>query len=414
MDFSPQFWFLLICFLVLFGFFLNQWLDWLNTRSWKDEIPVEMKDYYSSEAYLKARRYKKENNRLSLSSSAFSIGILTTFLGMGFFGKLDMAIAVYNLPPFLHAALFFLILYIGMDLLGLPFALYATFNIEEKYGFNRTTVKTFVLDKIKGYLLTVALGGSLLWLAMLIIDYFQEGFWLWLWITISVILILMNMFYADLFLPLFNKLTPLEEGELRDGIEAYAKKVGYSLKNIYVIDGSKRSSKGNAFFSGMGPRKTIALYDTLIEKHEKDELVAILAHEVGHYKKNHIPVSMLLSVLQIGLMLFLFEQFIRIDNVALALGAESASFHIGIIGFGIVFSPLSTIIGIGMNMMSRKNEYEADAYAAETFSAEPLITGLKKLSADNLSNMYPHPYYVFVHYSHPPLLQRIKALRSDR
>ena len=226
--------------------------------------------------------------------------------------------------------------------------------------------------------------------------------------------LLINMFYADIILPLFNKLKSLEAGGLKSEIEAYAKKVGYGLKNIYVIDGSKRSTKANAFFSGLGPRKTIALYDTLIEKHSNDELVAILAHEVGHFKRKHILVTMLLASLQMGLMIFLFEQFIQIPEISKAFGANETTFHIGLIGFGIVLSPISTITGMLMSMLSRKNEYEADDFAKETYKAEPLIEGLKKLSVDNLANLHPHPLYVFVHYSHPPLLKRIANLRGNK
>ena len=238
----------------------------------------------------------------------------------------------------------------------------------------------------------------------------SDGFWIWLWIGLGGLMMLINMFYADVIVPIFNKLTPLEEGSLREKIENYSKKVGYSLKNIYIIDGSKRSTKANAFFSGLGPRKTIALYDTLIEKHTEPELVAVLAHEVGHYKKKHIFNSMLLTILQLGLMCFLLEMCIKNPMVSKALGGSGVVFHLGLLAFSILYSPVATLIGLFMNVLSRKNEYEADEYAKTTYDGEALQLALKKLSVDSLSNLYPHPWYVFMHYSHPPLLKRLEAL----
>ena len=223
-------------------------------------------------------------------------------------------------------------------------------------------------------------------------------------------MILINMFYADLIVPIFNKLTPLDDGELRNKIEKYSNDVGYLLKNIYVIDGSKRSTKANAFFSGFGPRKTIALYDTLIEKHTENELVAVLAHEVGHFKKKHIFSGLIMSIIQIGIISFFFELCLKLPEISLALGGLESSFHLGLVGFSIIFSPISILSGIIMNYNSRKNEFEADAYAKETFNGEDLSLALKKLSVDSLSNIYPHPLYVFFHYSHPPLIQRLRAL----
>ena len=413
MGFTTDIWLMIIVGLILFEFVFNKGLDYLNSANWSEEIPDEMKGYYDVEKYAKARAYHKENGRLSLISSIVSLILILFILFSGFFGQLDEYIALRFEDTFIRTGVFFLVLMVGMDLIALPFSLYKIFTIEEKYGFNKMTLKTFILDKIKSYLLAILIGGGILWVALFLIGYFQEGFWIWLWLFISVFMLLMNMLYADIILPLFNKLTPLEEGDLRSEISAYADKVGYSLKNIYVIDGSKRSTKANAFFSGMGPRKTIALYDTLIEKHTNEELVAILAHEVGHFKKKHIMTSMLISIFQVGLMVFLFEQFISIKEVSQALGANETSFHIGLIGFGFVYSPVSLIMGIFMSMLSRKNEFEADNYAKQTYKAEPLIEGLKKLSVDTLSNLHPHPAYVFIHYSHPPLLKRIARLRSD-
>ena len=296
--------------------------------------------------------------------------------------------------------------------LGMPFSYYSTFFIEEKYGFNKTTLKTFIVDKIKGLFISSLFIIVLTSLAIVSIEYFSTGFWIWLWIGLSLFMVFLNMFYADLIVPIFNKLTPLENGELRSKIESYSKKVGYSLKNIFVIDGSKRSTKANAFFSGLGPRKTIALYDTLIEKHTDEELVSVLAHEVGHFKKKHILVSMFLTILQLGIMCYLFELCMNMEVIASSLGSSKMNFHIGIIAFSFLYSPIALITGILMNILSRKNEYEADKFAKDTYNGNFLELALKKLSVDSLSNLYPHPLYVFVHYSHPPLLKRLARLKD--
>ena len=229
---------------------------------------------------------------------------------------------------------------------------------------------------------------------------------------LSAFVVFLNMFYAQLIVPIFNKLTPLDNGLLREKIEKYADKVGYSLKNIFVIDGSKRSTKANAFFSGLGPKKTIALYDTLIEKHSDEELVAVLAHEVGHFKKKHILLTLIISIIQLGLMSYLFEVCMSYINIAEALGSSQMNFHVGVIAFSFVFSPIGLIIVIFLNILSRKNEFEADDYAKTTYDGNALQLALKKLSVDTLSNLYPHPLYVFVHYSHPPLIKRLINLKS--
>ena len=387
-------------------------LDYINDKNWKDEIPDDFKDFYDSESYLKAKEYKIERGRLSTISS--SLNLIFTVLMLYFFGYgfiSDYAISISN-SIFIQSSIFFIIFYLFTYIFGLPFSYYSTFIIEEKFGFNKTDLKTFVLDKIKSLIMSTILIIGLTSIAVLIIESFKQGFWIWLWIGLSLFMLFVNMFYADLIVPIFNKLTPLEDGNLRKKIEAYSRKVGYSLKNIFVIDGSKRSSKANAFFSGLGPRKTIALYDTLIEKHTDEELVSVLAHEVGHYKKKHILYSMILTIIQLGVMCYLFEICMQYDLIANSLGSSVMNFHIGIIAFSFLYSPIGLITGIFMNILSRKNEFEADEYAKETFDANALSLALKKLSVDSLSNLYPHPLYVFIHYSHPPLIKRLKALNK--
>ena len=407
---TAEYWLYLIIGLVIFNYLFSTVLDFINGRNWRTEIPPVMKDFYHEDKYLKAKNYSKEKGKVSLISSTLSTLITLLFLIFNGYGWLDNFIAVYYTIPFLKSGIFFLVLFILSDFISIPFSCYNTFVIEEKYGFNKTTVKTFVLDKVKGYLLTLIIGGVLLFGAIYIVSLLENGFWVWLWISLSVIMLLVNMFYADLIVPIFNKLTPLEAGSLREKIESYTKKVGYSLKNIYIIDGSKRSSKANAFFSGLGPRKTIALYDTLVEKHTEEELVAVLAHEVGHYKKKHVFTSLFLTIFQLGLMCFLLETCLKVGEISQALGGKEMVFHLGLVAFGILYSPVGTVLSILMNINSRKNEFEADHYAKTTYSGVALELALKKLSVDSLSNLHPHPFYTFIHYSHPPLLKRLSAL----
>ena len=409
---TADYWLYLIIGLVVLNYLFSTVLDFVNGKNWRTEIPPIMKDYYDEDKYLKAKNYSIEKGKISLISSTLSTLITILFLVFDGYGWLDNIISFYYDIPFLKSGIFFLVLFILSDFISIPFSCYNTFVIEEKYGFNKTTVKTFVLDKIKGYLLTLIIGGVLLFGAIYIVSLLENGFWVWLWLSLSVIMLLVNMFYADLIVPIFNKLTPLEAGILREKIESYTKKVGYSLKNIYIIDGSKRSSKANAFFSGLGPRKTIALYDTLVEKHSEEELVAVLAHEVGHYKKKHVFTSLFLTVSQLGLMCFLLELCLKVGEISQALGGKEMVFHLGLVAFGILYSPIGTILSILMNINSRKNEFEADNYAKTTYSGPALELALKKLSADSLSNLYPHPFYTFIHYSHPPLLKRLSALNE--
>ena len=416
---TTLFWFFIIISLVVLNYLFSNILDYVNHSNWKDEIPNELKDFYNKEKYKKAKDYALSKNKIGLFSSSISFLFIMTLLVFNGYGFIDQLVNMDILKSFFlfdlnssfaQSGLFFLILFILNSIISIPFSYYNTFIIEEKFGFNKTTKSTFFLDILKSIFLSVFIGGALLFLALYLYDNLNDGFWLWLWIGLSFLMILINMFYADLIVPIFNKLKPLDDGELRQKIEKYSKEVGYLLNNIYVIDGSKRSTKANAFFSGLGPRKTIALYDTLIEKHTEDELVAVLAHEVGHFKKKHIFSGLIMSIIQIGIMTFFFELCLKLPEISLALGGSDASFHLGLIGFSIIFSPISMLSGILMNYISRKNEFEADAYAKETFNGEDLSLALKKLSVDSLSNIYPHPLYVFFHYSHPPLIQRLRAL----
>ena len=398
--------------LSIFNFLFTTVLEYLNDKNWKDNIPNALKGFYDYDKYQKAKTYKIDRGKISLLNS--SITLILTLLMLYFFGFGLMSEYAISLSDsiIIQSCIFFMLFHLLTTLLGIPFSYYSTFVIEEKYGFNKTTIKTYIVDKIKGLIISSLFIIVLTSIAVFAIEYFSSGFWLWLWVGLSLFMIFLNMFYADLIVPIFNKLIPLENGELRTKIESYSKKVGYSLKNIFVIDGSKRSTKANAFFSGLGPRKTIALYDTLIEKYSDEELVSVLAHEVGHYKKKHILVSMFLTILQLGVMCYLFELCMSLEVIANSLGSSKMNFHIGIIAFGFLYSPIGLITGILMNILSRKNEYEADKFAKDTYNGNFLELALKKLSVDSLSNLYPHPLYVFIHYSHPPLLKRLARLKD--
>jgi STE24 endopeptidase len=404
--------FFFIIGLLVADFIFERFLEYLNSTQWSDQLPEEVKGIYDEEKYSRQQTYEKVNFRFSLITSSFSfLVMLLMFLLAGFAWVNQLALSV-SVNPILVALLFFGILLLASDLLTTPFSMYDTFVIEEKFGFNKTTPKTFILDKLKGWLLGAVIGGGLLALIINIYQLTTTSFWIYAWLVITVFSIFMVLFYSNLIVPLFNKQTPLPEGELKSAIENFSGKVGFKLDNIYVIDGSKRSTKANAYFTGLGAKKRIVLYDTLINDLTVNELVAVLAHEIGHYKKKHVVWSLLLGILQTGIMLFIFSLFVGSSALSAALGVETPSFHIGLIAFGILYSPISMITGLAMNVFSRRNEYQADAFAATNFDKNELASALKKLSVKNLSNLRPHPAYVFFHYSHPTLLQRLNALKQ--
>lgn len=396
--------------IITVSYLFEQFLEFLNLRSQRSEVPDEVALFYDHDAYLRSLQYHRELTVFSFLTSVIGFVVSVYVLLAGGFGWLDVLLRGYIDHDIVLALAFFGVLMLASDLLTLPFQLYSTFVIEEKYGFNKTTLKTFIADKLKGYVLSAIVGGLLLTVLILLVTGLGTNFWLWFALIACGFMLFMNMFYTSLILPLYNKLTPLPDGELKDAIEAYARQVDFPLDNVFVIDGSKRSAKANAFFSGMGKKKKIVLYDTLIQQHTVQELVAVLAHEVGHFKKKHIVWSYVASVFQITFMLFVLSRVIGSENVSLALGAQQWGIHLNLVAFAILFSPVSGIAGLLMSIFSRKNEFEADAYARQTYAAAPLMDALKRLSVDSLSNLYPHPWYVFFHYSHPPLLERLAAL----
>jgi STE24 endopeptidase len=404
--------FFIIIAIILVNFIKDKILDALNAKHYNDPIPEELSDVYDENEYKKSQTYKQTNYRFGIWSSSFSLVLTLAFLLLDGFEYVDNIARGYSENPIVIALLFFGIIMFASSVITLPFAYYKTFVIEEQFGFNKTTKKTFVLDKIKGLLMMAILGGGILALIIWIYQLTQDQFWLYAWGVVTIFSIFMNMFYSKLIVPLFNKQTPLEEGTLRDKISEYAKSVGFNLNKIFVIDGSKRSTKANAYFSGFGSEKRVTLYDTLINDLDEDEIVAVLAHEVGHYKRKHIIFNLVASTLLSGITLYILSIFISNPLLSNALGVAIPSFHVGLIAFGLLYSPISEITGLLMNHLSRKFEYQADNYAKTTYKPQPLISSLKKLNKNSLSNLTPHPAYVFIHYSHPTLLQRVHNLKQ--
>ena len=409
---SAQTIFYIIIAIILIDFVIDKIVDALNAKKFRDPVPVELKDVYDDAEYKRSQSYKKERFQFGIITSSFSLLTLLIFLFLDGFAYVDSIAASYSENPIIRALIFFGIIMFASDILTLPFSYYSTFVIEEKYGFNKTTKKLFFLDKLKSWALMAIVGGAMLSLIIWFYQITENDFWWYAWILVTLIILFINMFYAKLIVPIFNKQSPLQEGTLRSKIETYAEKVGFKLDNIFVIDGSKRSTKANAYFSGFGKEKRITLYDTLITDLEEEEIVSVLAHEVGHYKRKHIVINLIASIVTTGFTLWLLSLFVGNETLSQALGVQKPSFHIGFIAFGLLYSPISEITGLIMNYLSRKFEYQADDFAKNTYKQDFLISSLKKLSKSSLSNLTPHKAYVFMHYSHPTLLQRIKNLRA--
>lgn len=411
---KPETLFFIILAIVIIDFIVDKVVDALNARHFNDPIPEELQDVYEEKEYQRSQAYKKERYRFNLITSSFSLLLLLTFLFFDGFAWLDSIAESISANSIGQALVFFGIIMLGSDLLTLPFSWYSTFVIEEKYGFNKTTKKVFIMDKLKSWILMILVGGAILALIVWFYQWAGSNFWWYAWIVVTIFTVFVNMFYAKLIVPLFNKQTPLPEGSLRSKIEAYAQKVGFHLDNIFVIDGSKRSTKANAYFSGFGREKRITLYDTLVNDLEEEEIVSVLAHEVGHYKKKHVIINLAAAIITTGFTLWLLSLFVGNPLLSEALGVSEPKFHIGLVAFGILYSPISEITGFLMNYLSRKFEYQADDYAKNTYSANALISSLKKLSKTSLSNLTPHRAYVFLHYSHPPLINRYRNLKGRR
>ena len=387
----------------------------LNLSALQPELPAEFSDTFESEEYAKSQRYTRDGSKFHILEDTVSLIIFLAFWWMGGFRWVDDFARGISGSEIVQGLIFAGVLYLGSLVISLPFELYSTFVIEEKYGFNKTTIGTFFVDKLKGLGLAVALGAPLLAALFWVFGKFGPNAWLYGWGLMTGFSLLMMYLAPQVILPLFNKFKPLEDGELKTAIQAMSEKCQFPLTEVFEIDGSKRSTKSNAFFTGMGKNKKIALYDTLIKNHGTNELVAVLAHEIGHFKKKHIYQTLVLSILQMGVLFYLMGKVLNNPGLfeAFGISAENVSVYGSLVFFTFLFEPVSKLLSVGMMILSRKNEFEADAYAADvTGRPQDLITGLKKLSKDNLSNLTPHPFYVFMNYSHPPMLKRIAALRS--
>lgn len=397
---------------LLVDFVLNLAADFYNLKSLDKGLPDEFRDVYDEETYEKSQRYTKVRTKFGFLTSIFNLILLLVFWFAGGFQWLDEIVRSWELGVIWTGLVYIGLLLVAKRVISLPFSLYSTFVIEEKFGFNKTTPKTFVMDLVKGLGLGILLGGPLLAGILAFFTFIDQYAWLYAWGAVTIFTLFIQFIAPTWIMPIFNKFKPLEDGELRQKIREYADKVNFALEGIYVMDGSKRSSKSNAFFTGFGKNKRIALYDTLIENHSDDELVAVLAHEIGHYKKKHIIKNMAISIAQTGIMFFLLSVFLNSQGLYDAFFMEQMSVYAGLIFFGMLYAPIDMIVSIFMQILSRKYEFEADEFASTTYQKDPMVEALKKLSKDNLSNLTPHPFYVFLNYSHPPVLERIQTIRS--
>jgi len=406
-------WMLIVVGTICVEFLLNNLARILNLRAMMETVPGEFKEFYDQERYTRSQEYTKDRMKFGAISATFSVVVTLTFILAGGFPWLDLLVRGWSSAPVIQGLLFFAVLGLGSDLLSLPFSLYSTFSIEERYGFNKMTMGTFVGDHLKGYLIAVLIGGPVLGGLLWFFGTYRDFGWLYAWGLMALFTVIAPVIFTSFIAPIFNKFEPLEEGNLMDAIRGLARKTQFSVQRIYVMDGSKRSGHSNAYFSGFGKFKRIALFDTLIEQHPENELVAILAHEIGHYKLKHILWGTVISIGHLFFLFWILSWFLGEASLFTAFDVAESSVYMGLALFSLVFSPISLVLGIVMNYWSRQNEYAADRYSAETIGeSDSMITGLKRLSAENLSNLTPHGLSVMLHASHPTALERVAALRS--
>ncbi len=399
---------------LLLEFMLFNLSHHLDLKNISTSLPNEFKGYYSASEYTRSQEYLVENTRFSYLTSAVDVLIILMVILFGLFNNVDLWIRGFGFSPMVSGLLFFGVLFLFQDMISTPFSLYRTFIIEENYGFNKTTPKTYLLDKLKSYFLLIILGGLILSLILFFFNRFGDLAWLYAWIFLSAFLVLIQPLFTLFIAPMFNTFTPLEDGELKDKINTFAQKVNFPISRIDVMDGSRRSSKSNAYFSGLGKNKRIALFDTLIENHSEDELLSIIAHEVGHYKKKHNIKGIIMGVIQTGIMFFLLSLFLNNEILFSAFKMENLSVYASLLFFSILYSPIELIMSFVGNAISRKHEFEADSFAKTSIgTGKHLIEGLKKLTVTNLGNLTPHKLTVWLSYSHPPVLSRIKTLDNS-
>ena len=396
--------------IVVAAYIVESLLDYLNQSTARNPLDSKIAHLYDQAEREKSIAYSAEKTNFGFVSSTFSTIVMILALAYGWFAVLDDFLRERFDNEIVISLLFIAALSVISWWLNLPFQLYSIFRIEAKYGFNKTTFSTFVSDALKGSLLALVLGGAMLSAVVWLYQELGSKFWIFAWALVSLFSLLMFMFGTSLILPLFNKLKPVEAGELRTAIEKYCAAQGYSLGRLFVMDGSKRSTKANAFFSGLGKSKTIVLFDTLIAKLSTKEIVAVLAHEIGHYKRRHTLSMFIFSNVQTFATFALLGWLLGYPELSIALGASEQSFHLSALTFFILFTPLSILLGLINNSWSRHNEYDADRFAQQTYEVAPMKSALTKISTDSLANLSPHPLYVAFNYTHPTLLQRLNNL----
>ena len=403
----------IILLTILFKFFIDTFSRWLNLKSLQPEAPYGFRDLYDPEKYARSQEYTKANTRFHFLNSSFSLTVFLIFWFGGGFNWLDQIVRSWGYGPIITGILYIGILGLAATILSLPFDYYSTFVIEERFGFNRSTRRTFLVDRLKAFALALGLGLPFLAGIIWFFETAGDKAWIYGWLFATAFTLFITFIAPRWLMPLFNKFTPLPHGELRDAIAEYAHGVRFAFRDIFVVDASKRSSKANAFFAGFGKNKRIALFDTLVQQQTQPELVAVLAHEIGHYKKRHVPIMLTFAILNALLVFYLLSIFVKSPKLFDAFSMDESSTYAGLLFFGLLYEPISFLLSIVTNVLSRKHELQADEYAVRTLGErENLISALKKLSLNNLSNLTPHPMYVFLNYSHPPLVERVEKMRA--
>lgn len=406
-------WLIFILVVIIGSYLLEIAISLLNLKALDPKLPPEFTDVFDADEYAKSQQYTRAKTQLALVSGSLSTFATLVFLLLGGFNLVDKLAISLELNSIFTGLIFAATLSLLGFLLTVPFSVYSTFVIEERFGFNNTTPATYILDILKSAMLLVVLGGPLLALILWFFETAGSVAWIYCWIGVVLFSIAVQFLAPVIILPLFNQFSPLEDGELKEAISTYAKGERFRIQGIFTMDGSKRSSKVNAFFTGFGRFRKIVFYDTLLDKLNTVEILAVLAHEMGHFKKRHIIKMLFLSVAQTGLMFFFLSLILNNQGLFDAFRMENVSVYASLVFFGYLFAPVNMLLSILFNFISRKHEYEADRYAVVSSNNQSaLISGLKKLSQANLVNLTPHPAAVFLEYTHPPVLERIEAIRN--
>ena len=408
-----NFYYIIIISAIILEYLLSSIGSILDIRSITPEIPKDFQVAYDKEKYSKSQEYLKDRTKFSLISSTFSLVLIMIVIHTGIFGHLNDFVNAQTDHYLFRGLLFIAVIYFFQDIISIPFSIYSTFVIEQKFGFNKTTIGLFISDKFKGYAIFIVLGAIIIVPILYLFHSYPIYGWLIAWSLLTVFMIAIQPVFIHVISPMFNKFTPLDDGELRTAIEKYTKLINFPLARIDIMDGSKRSAHSNAYFSGFGKSRRIAIFDTLVDKHSTEEIVSVVAHEVGHYKLKHIIQGTVIGIIETGVMLFVFSKIMNDLDLFGIFGVGDLSVHAGLIFFSMLYAPVSMVTSIISSIISRKNEFSADKYSYETTNnKEALISMLIGLAANNLAHLTPHPFKVFLTYSHPPVLDRIEAIQK--